>query len=371
MTLGREAASNVPSPFSEREIIMSSSDTTSSEAPASATPLLSGQARSDAEQRLAALPLPVEKLVEYITTHAVDRVYDRISDKEARRFRMLTAGMTLAGVLGLGTVAWIAGLFVDQRVSASTAQATKSLSERLQFEADYQQLVGLALSLENGKSFSTTDRDSVMQLLRAIGKSRFYETRPGFAAYLDRVIDSFFAADLHKELTELDALFRPALASTSRAVAAMTSYFGQAVFGSPLPLDRLEEETAALAYYTTAARTTGWPELYILWNLLFEFQRNGFARSASTDELIAAREQLGTADRQSFERYVFLLRDPTRYMAIPTDEGKRIAERLAKLIAIYPQLEPQNEVSDDRLDEALQNALGGSRADESGGEGSK
>ena len=283
------------------------------------------------------------EMVEYLSEKAADVLQNRARQRSQKQIRNVTVGLTALGLIGFGAITGGAKWVVQSMVDTSVEQQTADLREALSTEVAYQQLVTYAFSIsqeENG--ISRADSDRIMDLLRTVSRSETTRSRTGFAVYLEKVVDPFFAAGLNLNIDEIDKLYREQLVSYSGTVVTLVNHYGKEVIGAVEPIDKQPpERVERFQAYVNAAENNEFPELALFWRTLREFKESGAKRTPIVDELVASVNLLRDRDKPVFFVALEQFREAKNWQEITTEEGRQLENLSTALIDQYPSLQEE------------------------------
>ena len=96
----------------------------------------------------------------------------------------------------------------DDRYASLIEERINKVSQKLESQQRYQQLATLSMSLELKDSFSKSERDQAMQLLRTVANDSEVRQNEGFGIIFRRFVESFAAAGLKQQMLELFELYK-------------------------------------------------------------------------------------------------------------------------------------------------------------------
>ena len=315
---------------------------------------------SDAANRILAqtsLDVPCDKLLDLLVAQSTQQVSDKLREGQVLTWRRAAVIVAIVAALGAGGIFSVRSELARnfetfENTALSTIQEditteTMPFVEQLRFETTYQEFISLSVSLtaEDRPGFGRGELDAVMAILRQLreqeGSLVLLASRRAFPHYLGRVVVALDSARVHDEIREIDNLFREVLLSHPAAVASMANHYGTLVIGSPLPFNSQPEATMdGLMVYSNEAKTKLYPELYILWHVLREFQQNDYRSNETTDNLIASVESLNEQDQNSLHELLTRLSNPESYVIAEVGgEERTLANKIGRLLDAYPQLE--------------------------------
>ena len=184
------------------------------------------------------------------------------------------------------------------------------------------------------EEFSAADRDAIMETLDALKGVESLLVDPQFLSSLGSIVSAFTAAGLSMELIEIDDSFRPSLEKSGVVAAELASYWGRELVGSPGAPERDGESWTRFYHYASVARARNYPEVDLLWKLLFDFRMSG-GRSDLGWELIRDAQGLGEADRSGFFSALLQLSECTLFQSRCTPSGARVARSAAGVVEAY------------------------------------
>lgn len=257
--------------------------------------------------------------------------------------------------MGVGSIAWILNLYIESAVRGQLETATNQYTRQLQFETAYQEFISLSLSVVDDEEefIRPSVLEGVTELLRDIAESpESLEARVSFSSHLERLVVALASANVDSSIDEIDDLFRETLLLNPTSLEQLTVHYGQRVLSSALPIDEQPPSVVAkLRDYTVSAKERGYPEHYVLWQALLSFQRNDFATNEVTDELMKEGERLEEPDSDNLYQWLSIFSDPNNYMKEVSQDGIRLAEKVNRLVASYPQLQDGIAAAGRRTDE--------------------
>ena len=269
-------------------------------------------------------------MVEYVSLKAARVVADELRDREERRLKRLGVTLTVISVAGISTLLALVRYTIDDQVdkrfhsaeinATIAASASKAVDARivsLQRELDFQALNVLAFSLNSETSFSRTERDAVMNLLRRL-KGAEISDRSEFQSVLQKVVSSFDSAALENEIDEIDRLFGDKMLVSEEVVGILTDHYGRRIAGSRRSISEIEPLVASLRKCLTLESHFKNPEKEIFWELILNIRKaqDGEKAADNSKTLLESLRYLAVEDRVSF--FTLLLR-----FSVPETWAKR------------------------------------------------
>ena len=286
-----------------------------------------------------------------LTKQVTQDVLQALAQRERIRSWTLIAFVTLLALLAFVytrvTTTNLANTLVSDELSERYSEFDtrfNALRADLEFESVYQEFIALSQPISNAgplSSIEVANHDRLIQALEQLALSQErLATKDTFPTLLASVVNVVTSAERGADVDRLDELFRTTLTTHPDSIMMMVTHYGRIVLGSVLPLDSQPQDNLdRLLTYAAAAEQQGLRELFILWNLLLEFQRNDFQVSEITDNLLEASTYLDEEHTNNFHSYLALLSDPSQYQYDVTYESITLGRKINQLVDIYPQLQ--------------------------------
>ena len=298
-------------------------------------------------------------LLSSLTTQVTQDVLQALAQRERIRSWTLIAFVTLLALLAFVYTRVIttnlANTLVDAELSARYSEFDtrfNALRTDLEFESVYQEFIALSQPIIDAGPLrsieAAANHDRLIQTLEQLALSQErLAAKDTFPTLLAGVVNVATSTEWSADVDKLDELFHTTLTTHPDSIMMMVTHYGRIVLGSVLPLDSQPRDNLdRLLTYAAAADQQGLRELFILWNLLLEFQRNDFQASDITDDLLQAAAYLDEERTNNFNSHLALLSDPSRYLYDVTYEAITLGRKINQLVDVYPQL--QNGVDEQR-----------------------
>jgi hypothetical protein len=231
-----------------------------------------------------------------ISEVAPELVHQSVAKEEERRFRQLKWVVLFIGLIGLGTFGTLATFVIEKAVDAKAGGIKETL--------ELTRINGLALKLDNGKSFATNERDEAMALLMRISKHPTLKTAPDVRTTLSSILKSFTAAGLSAEIDQLYGAFGPEILVDGLSTEILLHHYGQSLVARSTkptlgdgPLSHFEQLEQVAGGHELG-------ELALAYRVLFE-SRDG-AKDERVRDLVRVSLDLGHRDASRFLREILL-----------------------------------------------------------------
>ncbi|WP_028023922.1 hypothetical protein [Enterovibrio calviensis] len=294
-----------------------------------------------------------EKILEYVISRCVEEANSRQLAREERAHRRFVITSSILGVALLSGAITLTKYFVsdsvrlafeaekssiEDRARAISAELD-STSQKIQDQIALQSLRDAIRELEQSIGFSNDDKKRIMSLLENIKKSKNTQNSPQLPVLLESLLESFTSADLQEEVSKIDTLFEEQLLSNTTSSFRLCNHYGQNVVGS-VSLAEAVVDIERMKLYCGKVGVNGFPELKLLYDLLYEFKAANLTPTKSTDKLVAGVEYLKKADREAFVDLLARYSDASTWTVEPTQEARIIQQVALELLAAYPDIAP-------------------------------
>lgn len=224
---------------------------------------------------------------------------------------------------------------VQQSVDGSIGQVRTTLLENEKFD-DFIELARTIQEQDDG--FSNAQRDAALQRIRELSGVERITAQQRFLEAVRDVVAAFSSAGLSDQINELDTIAGDYMKNDTLATLYLSDHYGEQIVGSAYPVDRQVDSVDRLSKYLAAASSSGYPEKALLWELLIEFKRGGFAASDVTGKLVESIIDLNETDARQLYRFLWMYSDADRWQRVPTQEGRELERILALLVNAHPSL---------------------------------
>lgn len=268
------------------------------------------------------VPLKGESAVDYIAIKTEQMVTAKLAGREAKFHRNLSIMFSLAGLVGLGVIATLVQLTMDQaitdHVQRELAQVESNLEERFaEVEArvagDAEQirntliLQDLALTIQAAElkdEIGKKELEEILQQIELIADKEEMTSQDQFATILGKIAVALVDQSELSSLIKLHEMLGPRLYENRSAALDVGSYFAYILVSEIVPPSEQPSETERTLPYLDQARRIGYPENYLFWNLLIELKNNGLETDDRTDSLMEGVSSLSAEDLKYFFRKV-------------------------------------------------------------------
>lgn len=205
---------------------------------------------------------------------------------------------------------------------------------------------GIVDIINRGNSFSSSDRDRAMRLVRAIKTTDAYKSSPAFFADLEVLIDAFAGAGSFGQIAEIDELYRDEMLKESGIGITLIQVFGKLLIGADgAPENWSDVERDRLNAYLKANQSN-LPGLVHITQMLMTFVQEGQVRSPAVDAILAEFEGVASTDgsaRRTGAQMLRSYRDLSELVHNPDNAEpylQKLVERTRKFIDVYgPELQ--------------------------------
>lgn len=267
-----------------------------------------------------------------IVLRAVEEVENRIAERENRRFRTLYVLVGIVSFVGIGVIAQL----VDFYATKAVEQRIERSKQEYESAKTFAQLLALATKLDISDSFSHTDRDAIMRLLKDAKANRQLRAEPAFDALLEKIIDSFTASNNGAFVTQIFDDYGDECTRIPGIVEVLVQHYARAFLGAPSAT--AESATRDLARFNRLAEVAPTFGLAGTTAVLGALVRHRMADSRPSPELarlLSSYTAMSPIEKRDFERYVTQFADERKLGRRRTPENVRIAEVTRSFAEVY------------------------------------
>jgi hypothetical protein len=315
------------------------------------------------------------ELIDYLVEKASSNTNAELLRREDRRNRRTTFLFSLISLVGIGAVVGAIKMFVQQEVVAAQSEVAaemrleleEALEARLQkFERSaqasvasqvneqvgqvrtlleqykqYQELLAVAEVVQAevaSDKYPEQQLETALKLIEQLAAAESITGQPRFLEATKVVIDLLVRTDRKSDIDDIEQLLHDVLVTDSKIAIDLADHYGQLIIASPYQVESMQHETEVLSRYARAARELKYPEKALLWELFVAYKRSQYTRSATTDSMVEMVKDLNEADTRNFCYQIFLNSHPLHWMNKPDQEGRELAQLVARLLEDYPEL---------------------------------
>lgn len=246
-------------------------------------------------------------------------VHQAVSQEEERRFRQIKWIVVFLGLIGLGTFGTLATFIVEKAVDAKAG----SIKEALELT----RINGLALKLRVEKSFSETERDEVVALLKRIAKIPALKSSAEVKLALGNILQRFTSAGQQAHIDEIFIAYQDEILVDGISTEVLLHHYGQQIVGrnaKPSTKDLALEAFEKLEGVATGHELM---ELALAYRVLYESLLGADERRIVN--LLLTSLDFPENDSIRFLREILIRTKAENWQRRPTPEGRNF-ERVAK-----------------------------------------
>lgn len=262
-----------------------------------------------------------ERTNEVLILQVIEQVEKRTENRETKRFRTLYVIFALVSFIGIGVISQIIELYTTRAVDQRLEQATLELESAKLFT----QLLALATKLDLSPSFSHTDRDATVRLLEIAVSNKKLRAEPAFDSVLEKVIDSFAAADNHNSVSRIFDLYEVECLRISGVTETLMQHYAMRILASTdVTSESFIKDHKRFQLLTDASASTLKGTSAAL-SSLAAFKLAGSKPTPQVRDLMASYMSFPANTRGHFIKVVERFSDAHQIAGTPTPEIVRIA----------------------------------------------
>lgn len=315
------------------------------------------------------------ELVDYLIEKAAGATNAEILQREERRNRRMAVLFSVLTFFGIGAIVGAIEMFVRLKIDASQEQVVAKVTEELkltfqqredQFELRinetiaqrveeqvgavrnelqhyklYQEFIAQAELISAEAENNRVAEAALGLALAAMEQLADADTiirQPRFLASAKTVIGVLVRTDRNHEIDQVDSQLGQVLGLQKSIALDLADHYGELIVSSAYGVDRLQNESEALARYCEAAREHEYPEKALMWELFVAYKSNGFQADRTTNNLIDMVRDLSEGDLNEFCYQIVLNSHPLHWMRQPDHEGRELARIVNGLLRDHAAL---------------------------------
>lgn len=261
--------------------------------------------------------LPEGEYAKYLAELAARIADERAKARETRWRGFIAGALTILAFLGYTSLASlkadlkaVLGAQVSQEVSASVAsyfaqnkdrivgEALKEIQQQVDSRIAFVQFVDIVNELEKRTTgFSNQERDTANALLKEVIATSDLVERPQFKLALEKLLDTYAAADLEAYIDDIDNILGDVATSTEGISITMTIHYGFRVTGKA----ELEDaDVTRFEKYADAAERHKFPEVSTPFRMGLAFRRADQKPTDTTRNLLENARHFSPGEQRTF-----------------------------------------------------------------------
>ena len=210
----------------------------------------------------------------------------------------------------------------------------ESKMNKVSKELSFYRLSNLAAQIESGSGFKPAQRDAAVEALKELENECDLISRKDFAEVLEKIVDSFTAADLDYELGRIAEGYESICCGTKGIATTLMTHYGMKVLG-----DVEVEPTTILQFrkYCSACRRHDLYELALPYLLVFEYQENKDGWKDRVQSLLLDATCLDKSEKETMFKVLRRNADPKQVAKVPTGQVIRFSHKFDAFINEYKE----------------------------------
>lgn len=253
----------------------------------------------------------------------IEQVEKRILDRETKRFRLLYGMVALVSFIGIGVISQLIELYsaraVEQRLEASRIE--------METAKTFTQLLVLATSLDISKSFTNTDRDSVMRLLDTASQNKKLRSEPVFESLLEKIIDSFYLSNNDVFVSRIYDTYQSECLGNDGIVQTLIQHYASRVLqATSRDSESFDRDLKRFHIVADSADTFGNKGLVAALRSLVAYRLADQKKTPELDAAMMSYDALNEKQRRKFKAVIKRYSDVIEMSDTPTPDLVRISK---------------------------------------------
>lgn len=224
---------------------------------------------------------------------------------------------------------------IEGETRVAISDKVDGLQQGLDREVAYFQLSNLARELDVADGFSDDERTTVLRLLRRVHKEGL-EGREDFPVLLERILDSFHAANQTAAVDEIASMFESLSLQSPGIIQTLINHYGQRAMGAPPTLTGVDGSLNQLRKYAAHAGSAGQPEIGVLWSLFLSVHLGDDAAEHEPNrQAVLALGKLDEVDRVFFGLKLVEYSVPEMWVMRPSPMSEQLAHEAERVRRAY------------------------------------
>lgn len=268
------------------------------------------------------VPLKGESAIDYIAIKTEQMVTAKMAHREAKYHRNLSIIFSLAGLVGLGAIATVVQLTMDQAINTQVRNELAKVELELQKQfaqaedriaQDAEQirntliLQDLALTIQAAElkdEIGRSELDEILGKIELIAGNEDMASQEQFATIIGKITVALADQGELESLGNMHRMLGPRMLENKQAAVKLGNYFGFIIVSEIVPPNEQPDEFKRVTAYLDQTRRFGYPEDYLFWNLLIELKNNDLQPTDRSDNLMDSAASLSQNDLKYFVRKI-------------------------------------------------------------------
>ncbi|KNC67857.1 hypothetical protein [Pseudoalteromonas ardens] len=267
---------------------------------------------------------------------ASEIIESKISERESKRFRNMYLVVGFVSFIGIGVITQLVDFYATKAVDSKLSEARQELESAKIFS----QLLALATKLDLSDSFTHTDRDTVITLLKLAQNNQQLSSEPAFISLLEKILDSLSSSNNSMHVSNIFTMYEDECLSTPGITITLVQHFGREYLASVDVTNELSKNTLEnLNKNINALMSQGAEGLAYAFQVLSQFKMGNRKPDNNLISIIKSLEALETEKKERFFTVLYMMSDPTKMARSLTPELIRVSELTKGFLEAYgPQL---------------------------------
>lgn len=295
--------------------------------------------------------LPEGDYAQYLVTKAGDIANAKIRERENKWRAFSGLAITILAVLGFANLSSIESdieskidfkikqklpseveLYIENNRTKIVGDSLEKVTQDVASRIAFMQLYNISIELSKVDEFSTEQRDTAVGLLEKVAKNPDIVNSPEFSGPLEKIIDSFLAADQSIEIDKLESLLGERIHKSEGIVLSMVLHYGMRVTESK---EIAESDVNTFSEYAkTALKSFNYPGTVMPYQLAINVKQNSNSKTKFGVGILQDVEYFEAEEVIQFLNIMDTMREGNLY-TFATGQGKRAEELFSQTHELY------------------------------------
>ena len=227
---------------------------------------------------------------------------------------------------------------IDERTGEVVGASIGSVQKTLQQNERLDDFVLAAGLIQRDKNFRSRPPDAFIETVALLIDDPRITAQVKFWSAFEIVVDRLASHDLQPYIDQIHDITSHLLSAQTNAALIILGHYGERLIGSPYEIADQTDVVQRIEVYLKAAKSNGYPERALLWEIFIEFKDNAYEQTGVLDRLVESISDLNEQDTAAFHQQLERYSSPANWLSIETQQGRELARLIAGLRAIYPAL---------------------------------
>jgi hypothetical protein len=260
----------------------------------------------------------------------IDKIEKRMKEREVSKNKVFGIGVAVVSLLSAGMVK----IMIDSAATNAVDSKISSSMNDIEGSKKYLSLSLISDKMTRQDSFSDSDKNTAMSLLRDLAKERKVQSEADFPTYLEQIIDALFATNNTPLIDEICELYQSVCYSSNGIVQSLIIARGGELLSAVDPRDPgLEQiyKDFSKAYDRSRDGPRGGANAY---KAIWVFKLNKKSTTES-DVFVEALTHMRDKEKAGFLKAIAVLRDPNSLSKNPGADDIEMARSTQEFLARY------------------------------------